>query len=343
MLHPPKRILISRTDAIGDVILTLPLATILHQHFRDAHIGFLGRKYTEPVISCCSAVDEYVDMDDFLSGDDRQLREAWDTIIHVFPRKKIALKAASAGIANRIGTRNRAYHWLSCNRLIALSRKNSQLHEAQLNAVLLKPLGITRAYTVDELGGMFALNRLPILSAEAEAWIEPGRPHLILHPKSAGSAREWGLENFVLLAKRMAAEGFQIFISGSEQEHTALRPLLDMLGADVINIAGRLSLKQFIAFIARCDGLVAASTGPLHIAAALGKTAVGLYPPIRPMHAGRWGPIGRGAHALTLHRECSSCRKNPQSCTCISAITVEEVAKILINDAAGKAFGPECG
>src|SRR5437660_253682 len=94
-----RRFLISRTDAIGDVVLTLPLATILRQHFPDAIIGFLGKSYTQPVIACCSAIDEFVDVTDFLNEDaDAIKKKAWDTIIHVFPRKDIAWKALRAGI-----------------------------------------------------------------------------------------------------------------------------------------------------------------------------------------------------------------------------------------------------
>jgi heptosyltransferase-3 len=61
---------------------------------------------------------------------------------------------------------------------------------------------------------------------------------------------------------------------------------------EVINLTGKLSLQQFIAFINHCDVLIAASTGPLHIASALGKKAIGLFAPMRPIHPGRWKPIG---------------------------------------------------
>jgi len=51
-----KRIIISRTDNLGDVILTLPMAGILKQRFPDSTIIFLGKKYTKPLVDACEFV-----------------------------------------------------------------------------------------------------------------------------------------------------------------------------------------------------------------------------------------------------------------------------------------------
>jgi ADP-heptose:LPS heptosyltransferase len=118
----PQKILISRTDSIGDVMLTLPLATILKKRLPECYIGFLGKNYTRPVIDCCSAVNEFIELNEFLAHS--EIRDKWDAIIHVFPKKEIALKALQMRIPWRIGTISRPYHWLTCNRLIKLKRKN---------------------------------------------------------------------------------------------------------------------------------------------------------------------------------------------------------------------------
>jgi len=326
------RILISRTDAIGDVMLTLPLATILRQQFPEARIGFLAKNYTRPVVDCCSAVDEFVEVGDFMRADSRRLREDWDTIIHVFPRKDIARKAWRAGIAQRIGTSSRPYHWLTCNRRVKLSRRHSDLHEAQLNTKLLAPLGITKSYSKEELGALYSFDNIPALPAELHELFQPGKRYVILHPKSQGSAREWGLDHFISLIQLLPKDRFQIFISGTAKEVELLTPLFQAVGESVTNITGKMDLSGFIAFIERCDALVAASTGPLHIAAALGKQAIGIYPAIRPMHPGRWAPLGPEAVALSLQKDCSECRTNPQACACIISISSMEVAAKILGD-----------
>jgi heptosyltransferase-3 len=82
-----------------------------------------------------------------------------------------------------------------------------------------------------------------------------------------------------------------------------------------------------VGFIGACDGLVAAGTGPLHIAAALGIHALGLFPPIKPMDPGRWAPVGVQAEFLVLNKDCQECRQLPASCQCIRALSVEAVLK----------------
>ena len=61
-----KRIIISRTDSIGDVVLSLPMARYIKQHIPDAYIGFLGKAYTRAVIEACPDVDAFMDMEDFM-------------------------------------------------------------------------------------------------------------------------------------------------------------------------------------------------------------------------------------------------------------------------------------
>ena len=86
-------------------------------------------------------------------------------------------------------------------------------------------------------------------------------------------------------------------------------------------------MPQFLAFIAAADGLVAGSTGPLHLAAALGRHALGLYPPIRPMHPGRWAPLGARAGFMVFDKpNCEDCRTEPAACRCIGAIEPLAVA-----------------
>ncbi|MEO6834266.1 MAG: glycosyltransferase family 9 protein [Chitinophagaceae bacterium] len=323
----PKRILISRSDAIGDVILTLPLASILKQKFPGVFIGFLGKNYTRAVIECCCAVDEFVDVEEFLKATPKDIAEKgqWDAIIHVFPRADIARKAKQARIPWRIGTSSRLYNWLYCNKFVKLNRKNSNLHEAQLNAKLLRSFGIDKAFSIEELGRLFSFDKIPPLPEHFQQLLAPGKQHIILHPKSQGSAREWGLDNFEALIRLLPKEQFQIFISGTKQEAVLLQPLFEHIGEMVTDISGQMDLNEFIAFIDACDALVAASTGPLHIAAALGKKAIGIYPSIRPMHPGRWAPLGAKAVALSLKESCELCRKEPSDCSCIQGISAERV------------------
>lgn len=320
--------IISRTDAIGDVVLTLPVAGVLRSLYPDARILFLGRSYTKDIIAACGHIDGFLNWDEWRVmpvGEAAMAMAATgaDCIIHVFPDKAIARVAKKARIAERIGTTNRIYHWRYCNVLVRLSRRNSPYHEAQLNLRLLSPLGGRNTYSLEEIGGYYGLTRLVPLPPEVEGLLDPERFNLILQPKSRGSAREWGLGNFQRLVGLLPGERYKVFVSGTAAEGELLAPLLEEYPS-ITDLTGRLTLGQLMTFISKADGLIAASTGPLHLAAALGIHALGIYPPIRPMHPGRWAPVGPRARVFVKAGECSNCRAGGD-CSCIRGIRPEEL------------------
>lgn len=325
----PKNIIISRTDSIGDTILTLPIAAVLKKNFPDICIGFMGTPYTKPIVEACSNIDVFIDKEEFMTQPITLAGEKPQCIMHVFPRPELAKRAKELKIPIRIGTTNRLYHWPTCNKLVKLSRRCSNLHEAQLNLKLLKPLGIQHNFSLCEIESLFALNNLIPLPEPFISWLNPDKFKLIIHPKSRGSGREWDLNHYISLIEMLDLEKFQIFVSGTPTEKEALQPLFDKVGHRVTNVVGVMSLPEFLAFINVCDGLLASSTGPVHVAAALQKHALGLYPPLQPIHPGRWQPVGAQAKYFVLDKECSECRPTRNMCACIQAIQPVEIKNAL--------------
>ena len=327
-----KRIIISRTDSIGDVILTLPMAGVLKKFFPNSFIIFLGRTYTRPVIELSEHVDLFVDWDEIkdlpLPGRIASFKALdADIILNVFPDPAVMQLSKQVKIPLRIGTSNRRQSWYWCNRLVFFSRRRSKLHEAQLNLKLLKPLGIDITPGKEEIAAFYGFRSLPAMTLPGS---DPGKTTVILHPRSKGSAREWGLENFSRLISLLPAEKYSVYISGTEAEGASMKDFLDSHRERVTDLTGKMSLSEFILAINAADVLVAASTGPLHIAAALGIRAIGLYAPMRPIFPERWAPIGKRASFLVVQRkDCNDCRKTGD-CHCIREIR-PEVVESLIN------------
>lgn len=298
-----QNILISRTDAIGDVVLTLPMCGYLKKVFPDICIFFLGRSYTSSVIKACSAIDQFVNYDDFKNLDtNKQVdfikSKSIDTIIHVYPNRHLARLAKKAGIPIRIGTTNRFYHWLTCNHLVKLGRKNSGLHEAELNLVLLKGLGINRIPNSDHLYNYYNFGATEELSTDVLSLLSEKRFNLILHPKSHGSGKEWSLKHYQELVALLPEKRYKIFITGSDKEKPILNSWIRSLNKNVIDLTGRFDLGQLIAFLQHADGMIASGTGPLHLAAAAGINTLGLFPISKSINAMRWGPVGKKAQYL---------------------------------------------
>ncbi len=299
-MSQPKHILICRTDSIGDVMVTLPLVGWIKQHWPEVMVSFAGRSYTRAVIEACPLVDHFVNADELLALPNAAAIQilqdaAYDVAIFAFPDPKWMALIASAKVKKRIATAKRWASWKYATHRVWFSRKKSDLHEAQLNAYLLQPLGLNNIPSMGQLLDCVQLGPQAELPASF-TWASA--PFVILHPKSKGSAVEWGIAAFRGLAQQLLESGYVVVITGTALEGEAIRNEWDMQTQGVIDATGQCTLDQLIALIAQAKALVAASTGPLHIAAALGIRAIGLYTPQRPMHAGRWAPLGHNVKVL---------------------------------------------
>lgn len=333
-----KRILISRTDAIGDVMLTLPLCGYLKEQMPDCKIIFLCRTYTLPIVRSCKHIDEIINLDELLPLAPVR-RAAYlhgksiDVVLHIFPDQAIAKMAADAKIPLRVGTTNRWFHWLHCNKLLPLSRKNSSLHESQLNIKLAADWIKSFVPEQEEIRSYYGFQAGIPLPQEMKDLLKTDKKKLIIHPKSAGSAREWPLEKYRFLITKLINQGdWKIYVSGSPKEGEILKEWFKLLPPEVVNLCGKMSLGEFITFIGESDALLAASTGPLHIAAALDKKAVGLYSAQKPFFPQRWGPIGKKAQAVTNNQPCRKGNCTGTDCSCMRSIDANEVISILNND-----------
>lgn len=327
-----ERVLVCRTDNIGDVVLTLPLAVFLKQRFPGAQVDFLVRAYDAPVVRHCRFVDRVLAVEEQGELHAMFSEGGYDTAIFAYPDRTVASAARRSGVANRVGTSHRFFHWFTCNRLAHFSRVRSTLHEAQLNFALLRPLGVGHAPTLHEISAWYGLVAPHLDAVEALRAQSPF--NLIVHPKSNGNGREWPLARYTELACLLDQDsGIRLWVTGSAAEGELLAREAPALLAlpNVRNLCGRFDLSGLTALIGAADGLVASGTGPLHIAAAVGIRTLGLFPLIKPIDAARWGALGAQARSLSAPRRCTACSSDGgvAACACMQAIGAESVADVV--------------
>lgn len=325
--------LICRTDNIGDVALTLPITTWLKQQFPQIRISFLCRAYAAGFVRQCLTVDEVVELENFILDPRAYFAAAnIDTIIFAQPNQELAIAAFKARIPNRIGNaRQKLYQLLFCNRRVRFSKSISLLHEAQFNFEFLRPFGLKSLPSCDDIKNLYRFKTLRNTLVTNAFQQQPF--NLILHTKSNGHGREWPIEHYTELA-RLLSENKQIrlWLTGSADEGLWLKQnafeLLQM--PNVSDVCGQFTLDQLTSFLKEADGMIASGTGPLHMAAALGQRTLGLFPPTRPMHPGRWAPLGRRAQFLCVPESCENCgEKQTITCDCMKNISPDSVAKIV--------------
>jgi ADP-heptose:LPS heptosyltransferase len=291
---------------------------------------FLGRPYTAPRARGGAAVDEVLEWDDAAPPAARRAVVAGaraDVVVHAFPRPAVARAAAAARVPLRVGTSRRWYHWLTCNRLESVARRDSPLHEAQLNVRLARSLLPRADQSLAELAPLARLTPRVAVPGAVAPLLAPDRFTLVIHPRSAGSAREWPLASWGALVAALPADRFRVLVTGSRDEGRAIAHWTAALPPHAHDLTGRLSLAELVAVLAAADGVVAASTGPLHVAAAAGTRALGLFPPVRPMHPGRWAPLGARAEVLVAPAPCDACAAGDRraACGCMDAIPAAAV------------------
>ncbi|MBY0433887.1 MAG: glycosyltransferase [Cyclobacteriaceae bacterium] len=318
-----KRIIISRTDNMGDVILTLPLLGYLKATMPEVRIYFIGKKYTHSVIDKCIHVDKFLDREEILKRPALLRAVHADTILFIYPDRALAKLSKGIGIKRRVATAHRWFNWVYCNYRVDFSRVRSRLHESQLNFKLLAPFKMYWDFDLKEVADFYGL--VPPMQGH-NGHISTSHFNIILHPKSKGSAREWHLENYYQLAKSLPTDRYKVFITGLKEEGEAIRTekpeLFDL--PHVTDMTGKLNLDELMSFVSQVNGLVACSTGALHLASALGTYSLGLYSPMKPIHPGRWMPIGKKAEYLVINKNCSGCKRSKE-CKCVNEISVDRV------------------
>ncbi len=336
----PKHIVVSRTDKIGDLILTLPVFQSLRKAFPNAKITALVSAYAQEVVQGHPAIDavEIYDARNGMGPLKEQLQKLnADVFIAVYPRPKLALAAWLAKIPVRIGTGFRWYSFFY-NEKIRKHRHFGDRHEVEYNLDLLAPLGVKVA---NSSHGELAQSNLVVrpetsqqMFATKIEWpvtpeeknfavqllqsrgIEPGGKYVVVHPGHKGSALNWSIYRYSELIARLCKEkGLRVVVTGGLDETgliTQLTGLLSFYNLDVkpIYLIGECTLKQLAAVYQGAACFLSGSTGTMHIAAAVQTPTVALFCPIPETTPVRWGPWGNTAKVIMPRNlKCPDCQK----------------------------------
>ncbi len=347
---PPKRILAIKLADIGDLLLITPALRALRDAYPAAALDALVTPRSASAFQGLALIDNLILFDKYpfdhpvqalRSGRwweilhvARHLREGrYDTVIlfHHLTLRFGALKHAAllltTGARRRIGLDN-GRGWFLTHRVPdpGYGAKHELEMWLDLAAAAGAPVDGHTARQI-ELGVSEADQRFA-----GELLPPTGRPRVALHPGSGGYslARRWEMVKHAELGQRLAHEA-QIVIVGTPADGT--HRLATALGEQATDLGGCTSLAQLAAVLARCDLLVGADSGVLHVAAAAGTPTVALF---GPTNYGAWAPP-LPAEKLRVIRSGSACSPcayvghrlgTPNGCperTCMSMITVDQV------------------
>ncbi len=314
------KILVVRPDRVGDVLLSTPVLAALRRHYPQAHLTFMVREGVVPLVRGLSTVDAVLIYDPIgrhfgwrgffqLMKDLRQ--GGFRIVVNLQSVRKLAAAQFGAGIRYRVGPLSRIHSYLYYNRGLRQRRSSVEMHEADYNLQLLRRLGVRAARTEFET----QLSLSPETRAAAKSWLQQqgwkvDETLVAVHPGMGGSALNWPEENYVELAATLIREGKRVLLTGGPLEGGMLervrRSILAQVGAEekarLIEYGGAaVGAIDFLAGLMSWAAVVVApSTGPLHVAVAVGTPVVTFYPPIRVMSALRWGPYLKDSERASI-------------------------------------------
>jgi len=309
------------------------MAEILKKQFPSCRITYLIRNYTRALLDGNSYIDDIIIADEsdgellFNENLKKIKSKKFDTCIVVNPTLKIALILFLAGIKNRVGT---GYRWYSLlfNQKVFEHRKYGDKHELEYNINLLSKLGIHSENIQTKIDFHIDVdsdNLMQINSLLNKKGFEEGNKLIIIHPGSGGSSVDLPKEKLLELTKMLAAQpGITIVITGSKNEETLCREF--EISDSVINLSGDLNLSLLKALIKKADLFISNSTGPMHIAAALGVYVIGFFPKILACSQKRWGPYTEKKAIFIPTIDCSNCtREQCEKLNCMNSIDIGKV------------------
>ncbi|AFN75305.1 glycosyl transferase family protein [Melioribacter roseus P3M-2] len=320
-----KRILIVRPDRIGDVVLSTPLPREIKKKFPDGYVAVMVREYAKDVYLNNPFIDEIIIYDannPFLKTVKTIRKYGFTHALMLLPDERINYLLFFAGIPCRVGVGHKLYQFLAFARYVDRNKYNPLRHEADYSLDLARKIGVDSSDYTPEI----------YLSEEEKKISEIRRKELLNRKKfliginstSGGSAPNWNAERYRKLIELLLSDD-NIRVAVTDLEPPESLSGIDSVVYPNVNSTLRNSIINFSAL----DLLVSASTGPMHICAALKVKTVSLFCPMTACSPKLWGPLGN-YNKIILPEEnyCKyKCPGDPKKCEYLDSelVTPERV------------------
>jgi heptosyltransferase-2 len=292
-----SRILVVRSDRMGDLVLTIPSLRALRKAFPSARICVWVDSSTRDLVDGLPFIDEVLTENRLAgwAGYWRHVialrRRQFDLAIVYHTKKRNNAACFLAGIPLRLGYKNNKFGFL-LNLPVRDERHLGGKHESEFCLDLLKRVGVEEGDLTLEV---------PVHS-RAESWADAlweahklkGRTVVALHPDASCSTRLWPVDSFAALAARLTRETpAVVLVVGSDNASRVAGRIIKAAGMNAIDLTCRTTLAQLVSVLRRVRLLVSNDTGPVHVAAAAGTAVVSLFLRFQPgVNPERWRPLG---------------------------------------------------
>jgi heptosyltransferase I len=345
-IHPtsplPGRILIVRLSALGDIVHAVPVLASLRRHDPAAEIDWLVEAAYEPILSLVEGIRRRI-----------VVRAPGGTVAHAGKTGESRFSAGAAGYVRAAAFLRRQHYdvaldlqgliksavWArlsGARRVVGFARDHLRepqaawLYDEQVTPphpahVIEKNLALAA-----HLGAAPAPIELPLRSegssgaGDALARVVDGERYAVLNPGAAWPNKRWPADRFGALAKALRTRHHLVSLVTWGPSERLLAEAIVAASGGAARLSPPTSVGDLVAVMRGAALVVSGDTGPLHIAAAMGRPLVGLYGPTWPERNGPWDP--RDAVISRADRcQCHHKRRCLIGAPCIETIGLEEV------------------
>jgi len=325
MMSKPKKILITRLGAIGDVVHTTVIQQAIKQKYPDCEIHFLTSAFIAPLLENDQNLTKVYAFNNQKKDDFFYLlwmgfllrREKFDVIINL-----------------QNAFRNMFLHFIAAPKQI-VRRNPNRVHavDAFFN---------TAKDVFDDIEQPEDLKLTisdEVKNSISEKIKDYPRPFVVINPGGENDnfrqGRIWSLTHWVSLSNKLTQKyGGTIFVVGSSNEKDYHKGLIGI--ASLVTYTGELKLQESAALFGNADLFISGDSGPLHMASALDVNTVGLMGSTSKISS---GPYGSKGYSIEPYYDCISCgqkvcaRKQDEMYTpCMEALSPQQVFDFIVEN-----------
>lgn len=331
----PKRIALIKPSALGDIVHALPVATALRQRFPHAELHWIVNSTYQCLLQQHPDLDEVIPFDrqrtarNWIDGvrytiDFYQTlrRRRYDLVIDLQGLLRSALMVQMTGARRKLGLNS--------------AREGARWF---YNIVLLDDLwnmhAVDRYWLVAEAFGVGRMQkqfRFPPLDSERQLWLSKlatlPRPWVMMNLGTRWVTKRWPVKHFAALGQQMVLKtGGSIILVGGPDEQPLATGFQQQWSQQVVSTVGKTNLRELVAMLSLADLVISNDSGPLHVAAALGKPTLSPFTCTSPT---RTGPYGQLQNVVRTSVPCAaSYRKQCSHLSCMSELTPERLMPTL--------------
>ena len=344
-----KRILLIRTDAIGDFVLWLDVAKTIREYYKEYQITLICNELVADLANNIPYFDNIISIKPLIFHKNLIYRYKILKSISVFSYEKaihfpytrhqyflngetiIRIVRAKEKIGS-VGEKVRDWRYKLGNRFYTklIDATNDNIMEIERNAEFLKGLGF-----INYQAKVYKFPEVIFSNVKYEY-------DYIIFPGAGSIKRRWPVKNFVEIAKFLFQEnGWKGLICGGPGEEHLGNEIIKITTIPLTNIIGKTSLTELISLIANAKLIISNETSAIHIAAAVNTASICL---LGGGHYKRFVPYPASLNDLFLPEvvsykmKCFNCNwncvydlKQNEPYPCIQKIQTDKVINVIKN------------